>query len=58
MLFYRGYFGKRKKKKLISHRKTKTFTVHTSTVPQLKADTSPKPSTPAITVISPICLGQ
>lgn len=33
-------------KKLISHRQTKTFTVHTSTALQLKADTSPKPSTP------------
>lgn len=33
-------------KKLISHRQTKAFTVHTCTVLQLKADTSPKPSTP------------
>lgn len=45
-------------KKLISHSQTKAFTVHTSTALQLKADTSPKPSTPAITVISPICLCQ
>lgn len=34
------------KKKLISQRQTKAFTVHTSTELQLKADTSPKPSTP------------
>lgn len=34
------------KKCLISHRQTKTFTVHTSTGLQLKANTSPKPSTP------------
>lgn len=33
-------------KKLIAHRQTKTFTVHTSTVVQLKANTLPKPSTP------------
>ncbi len=33
-------------KKLISHWQTKAFTVHTSTALQLKADTSPKPSTP------------
>lgn len=32
--------------KLIAHRQTKTFTVHTSTALQLKANTSPKPSTP------------
>lgn len=33
-------------KMLISHRQTKAFTVHTPTALQLKADTSPKPSTP------------
>lgn len=33
-------------KNLISHRRTKAFTVHTSTSLQLKANTSPKPSIP------------
>lgn len=55
-LMFSYYLGE----KIKSHRQTKTFSVHTSTALQLKADTSPKPSTPprAITVISPICLGQ